>query len=159
MKFAVVYYSFDGNTEFVAEKIAEVIKADKFAIKTKKEIPHTFMKYVLGGKQTIIKELPEIYDLDFNPDNYEKIVLAAPIWAWAAAPAMRSFMQKYPLKNKEIALLLCHGGGPAKAMNKWVAELEKNGNKIIATKEMKDPLKHFPNRSQTVISGWAEDLI
>jgi len=159
MKFAVVYYSFDGNTEFVADEIAKVLKADKFVIKTKNEISNTIMKYAWGGKQALMKKLPEIDDLNFNPENYNKIILASPVWAWTFSPAMRSFMQKHSLKNKEIALLLCHGGGPGKAMERWVTELEKGGNLIIAKKEMIDPLKNQPARSLLVATGWAEDLM
>jgi flavodoxin len=158
MKTAVVYYSFEGNTAFVAEEIAKVLGADKFIIAPTKEIPRNFTKYILGGKQTVLKQLPEIEDLAFVADDYERIVLAAPVWAFAAAPAMKSFLNKYHITNKEIAVLLCSAGGPVKAMDNFCAELEKSGNKIVGKKHLIDPLKLFPDRSLSVARNWAEEI-
>jgi flavodoxin len=158
MKVATVYYSLDGNTGFICDTIAKVLAGDKFEIKTKKTMPDGFLKYFFCGKQVLTKETPEIEDLNFNSDNYDKIVLGSPCWASSIAPAMNSFLKKYPLKNKEIALLLCHAGGGNKAMEKWISLLENNGNKIIANLKLVNPLKFHPARSLSFAESWAEDI-
>jgi len=96
--------------------------------------------------------------LKFNAADYDKIVLGAPCWAWDIAPAMKSFLKKNELKNKEIALLLCHGGGGTdKTLEKWKKNIDVS-NKIVAEKKMKDPKKFLPARSLSVVGGWAEDI-
>ena len=158
MKIAVVYYSFDGNTETAAREVAKVLSADLFAIETKKALPRGFLTYIFGGKQVIFKENPEIGDLSFNPDAYDKIILGAPCWAGNIAPAMKTFLQKYQLKNKEIALLLCHAGGAKdKTFEKWKKNLDAS-NKVVAEKKMFNPKKFQPARSLSVVGNWAQDI-
>ena len=152
MKIAVVYYSYSGNTDFAAAEIAKVLKADKFRIETEKSGLFHFLRY------KVTKKLPELSALEFNANDYDKIILAAPVWAWDVAPAMKSFLKKYPLKNKEIALLLCHGGGAGEKTLKKFKTLLDGSNKIAAEKRMVNPMKFQPSRSLSFISGWAEDI-
>jgi flavodoxin len=158
MKTAVAYYSFDGNTAFVGDEIAKVLKADKFVIEPVKEIPHGIMKYIFGGKQSLFNEIPEILDLDFNSDSYQRIILASPCWASTVAPAMKSFMKKFPLKNKEIALLLCHAGEASKkTFEKWASLLD-GSNKIVAELKLVNPLRFHPDRSISFAANWSQDI-
>jgi len=158
MKTAVIYYSLDGNTAFVCNEIAKVLGADKFVIELKKEFPHGFMKYVFGGWQTITNKIPEIADLNFNSNDYDKIVLGSPCWASSIAPGVKSFLEKYPLKNKEIALLLCHGGGASeKTIKKWVSFLD-GSNKVSATLKLVNPLKSHSARAISFVGSWAQDI-
>jgi len=152
MKIAVIFYSLKGNTEVVAAEVAKVLSAETFRIETTES---GFFSLV---KQLVFKKLPEIEDLKFNAADYDKIVLGAPCWAWDIAPAMKSFLKKNELKNKEIALLLCHAGGAKdKTFEKWESLLDVS-NKIVARKKMIDPKKFQPARSLSVAGGWAEDI-
>jgi flavodoxin len=152
MKTAVVYYSLSGNTDFAAAEIAKVLKADKLKVETEGSGFFNFLCY------KVTKKLPKLSALEFNADDYDKIVLGAPVWAWDVAPAMKSFLKKYPLKNKEIALLLCHGGGAGEKTLKKFKTLLDDSNKIVAEKRMVNPMKFQPSRSLSYISGWAEDI-
>ena len=158
METAVVYYSFAGNTAFICDEVAKVLGTKSFAVETKKEMGPGFMGYLLAGKQMLFGEIPEIEDLNFNPDDYDKIVLGAPCWAQTIAPAMKAFLKKYPLKNKEVALLLCHGGGGSeKTLNNWASFLDSS-NKIVAKLKLVNPLKVQTARAMSFAAGWAEDL-
>ncbi|MCL1947071.1 MAG: hypothetical protein FWF51_07995 [Chitinivibrionia bacterium] len=153
MKIAVVYYSYSGNTDFAAAEIAKVLNADKFRIETEGSGFLNFLRY------KITKKLPKLRDdLEFNADAYDKIVLAAPVWAWDVAPAMKSFLKKYPLKNKEIALLLCHGGGASEKTLTKFKTLFDDSNKVVAEKIMVNPMKFQPSRSLSFIGTWLEDV-
>lgn len=106
-------------------------------IKLKKSLPQKgFLKYFLAGKQTIIKELPEILPLDKNPDRYDLIFLGTPVWGSNFSSAIRSFLSKTKLKNKKIALFCAHGGDTA---GQTFSNLEKElaGNQIIAKIDFK----------------------
>ena len=60
LKILIVYYSFEGNTKFIAEKIQENLSCDIVRLIPKKEIKTKgFMKFFWGGKQVFMKELPE----------------------------------------------------------------------------------------------------
>jgi len=62
----VVYYSLEGNTEFVAEKIAEASKGDLLKIEPAKEIPDNPVgKYVVGGFKALFKSKPQLKSFNF----------------------------------------------------------------------------------------------
>lgn len=50
----VVYFSFDGNTKLIAEKIGETLNADVVELKTSKKYPTEGIgKYFWGGKSVV----------------------------------------------------------------------------------------------------------
>ena len=52
MKILVIYYSFEGNTEFIAQAMARHAGADILKLEPQNEQRHKgFMKYIWGGKQ------------------------------------------------------------------------------------------------------------
>ena len=56
MKPLIVFYSFEGNTKLIAEKIAQTVDAEALELKPQKEIrTKGFMKYFWGGKQVLTK--------------------------------------------------------------------------------------------------------
>ena len=60
-KILVVYYSLEGNTKLIAEAISEKLSADILRIRPKKDIDSkSRMKYLVGGKQAVTKEKPEL---------------------------------------------------------------------------------------------------
>lgn len=92
-KILVVYYSLEGNTKLIAETISNEVSADILEVKPKKDIePHSKIKYLIGGKQAITKEKPELVHYDVNIENYEILFIGTPVWAWTFAPAIRSFL-------------------------------------------------------------------
>lgn len=56
LRILVVYYSFEGNTELIAESIAKEINSDILKLEVVKPISNDSSKYLVGGKQVLIKE-------------------------------------------------------------------------------------------------------
>ena len=111
MKILIVFYSLTGNTRKIAEAVASATSGEMMEIKTVKEIPTTgFMKFWVGGKQVVQRELPELLPFEKNPNDFDFIFLGTPIWAANFVPAVRSFLKQAKLQNKKIALFCIHGG-------------------------------------------------
>ena len=158
MKVLVVYYSLEGNTKFIAQKIAEAVGADLLGLKPKKETvkPHSLSKYFWGGKQVMMKEKPELVSFDHNPEEYDLLFIGTPVWAWNFTPPVNTFLSTVELKDKKIALFCCHGGAKNKTLENMEAQLA--GNKIIGKIDFKEPLKNNPEECTEQAKRWAIEI-
>ncbi len=126
MKTAVVYYSMSGNTQQIAEKIADALGADLIRIEPKKEYPSKgFRKFIWGGKSAVMGDRPKLqpYMLD---SGYDRIIIGTPVWASNITPPIRTFIteNRDMLSRIEIAAFVCYaGGGADKALDKLAALL------------------------------------
>ena len=140
MKKLVIYYSFEGNTKFIAENIAQAIDADILELKPVNNIKsHGLMKYVWGGKQVIFGNKPQLEKFDKNPQDYDLIVFGTPIWSFTYAPALATFLDENKLTGKKVGLFCCDGGNKGKTFIK-LREVVK-GNEILGEIEFKEPIK------------------
>ncbi|MCX8074918.1 MAG: NAD(P)H-dependent oxidoreductase [Clostridia bacterium] len=157
MKAAVVYYSFEGNTKFVAEKIASKFEADIYELKTvENKVPNSgFFKYFWGGKQVFMKETPEILDLKFNPNDYDVIFIGTPVWAFTYSPAIKTFMEKYRFQDKKVVVFCTHSGGIKSTLENMKKDLGRN--EYISEFNIIDPLKH-EEKSSEEIKNWLDSI-
>lgn len=87
MSTLIVYFSLDGNTKFIAEKIAETINADIIELKTNKKYPtEGFGKYFWGGKSVIFGEKPKLTNNNIDLNLYDAIIIGTPVWAGSFTP-------------------------------------------------------------------------
>lgn len=153
MKSLVIYYSFEGNTRFIAEAVAREIKSDVLELKVKNDIKTKgFLKFLWGGKQVLQKKTPDLLPFDKNPEDYEIIFIGTPVWAFTFAPALRTFFKDVKLKNKKIALFCTHEGSAAKTFDDMKKELENND--IISENDFADVLKN-PQQNSLDAKLWA----
>ncbi len=139
MKAVVIYYSLEGNTKFVADKIATYLKADTIRLEPVKEYPKgKASKYIWGGKSVVFGETPKLSSYKFNAENYDTIIIGTPVWASSYAPPIKTFLKENKICGKKVALFACSAGGDAsKCFQKFEQELDKN--EVAATLSLIDP--------------------
>ncbi|MFO7809883.1 MAG: flavodoxin [Candidatus Delongbacteria bacterium] len=158
MKKLVIFYSLDGNTRMIAEKITERTGADLLELKTEKEITrNNFLKIFEGGKQAILKARPKLLKFDFDVEKYDLIFFGTPVWAWTYAPALRTFFSEHTLQNKKIALFYCHGGGPGNFADKFKDTLKDN--RILGIIGFKDPIKNDKENNILKLQEWTDKIM
>jgi flavodoxin len=158
VKILVVYYSLTGNTKFIAEMIAESLNSDILELKPVKELKaDSGTKYFWGGYQATMRIKPKLEPFDTNPLDYEIIILGTPVWAWTYSPPIRSFLAKFDLKGKNVALWTCSAGDGVKAMSRLKDAL-KDAN-IIGNMSIRDPLKNKPESVKEKVIEWAQQII
>lgn len=103
MKSIVVYYSQEGNTQLVAEKIQQIFHADILRLRLIKE-PRTegLMRLFSMGRQVYLKEKPALSEPFHDFTAYDKIFLGSPIWMGTMTPAIRSFVTQAELSGKLV---------------------------------------------------------
>ncbi len=124
----LVYYSLEGNTEYIADTIAEKISADKLKLVPKKAYADKgFAKFFWGGKSAVMAEKPELEPYDMDLAEYDEIIIGFPVWAGNITPPIRTFVcdNKESLKCKKIVAFACQSGaGAEKAFEKLKVLLE-----------------------------------
>jgi flavodoxin len=154
MKALVVFYSYDGNTRFIAEAIAKAARADRLELTPRNEMKSWgALKYLRGGLAVLARKRPELLPLDRDPMGYDVVFVGSPVWAGTFAPAMRAFLATSPLSGRKIALFCCCGGGKGRIFKSMREALI--GNDVLAEKDFVDPLKHTPDLSAAVAEEWA----
>ena len=129
MNAAIIYYSMSENTAYVAERIKTGMSAhlkegdsiDLIRISPVKAYPDSgSSKFFWGGKSAFMKEKPELQPYQFDADKYERIIIGTPVWAWTMSPPIRTFIDanRDRIKDKQIGVFVCSGGGGAKAVGK-----------------------------------------
>ncbi|RJO65572.1 MAG: hypothetical protein C4540_00910 [Candidatus Omnitrophota bacterium] len=112
MKSIIIYYSFGGNTQKVAELLNTYLKdkgqSELIRLKDLKE-PQGFFtqaRKALMHSKTVIEETK------FNLAEYDLICLGTPVWAFGPAPAVNTYLDKcFGLEEKEVVLFSTYGSG------------------------------------------------
>ncbi|CDA34092.1 putative uncharacterized protein [Firmicutes bacterium CAG:536] len=127
MKKAVVFYSLSGNTQAAAKEIAEGIGADLIELKLVKPFPTEKSKQLaLGGMQAMFGMKPAIQELSKNIKEYNVLILGTPIWAGTIDSPVHSFLNKYQVLDKIVAVFTFSGGGDNKrCIAKWSKRLPR----------------------------------
>ena len=157
-KVLVVYYSLTGNTKLIAESIANSINSDVLELKPEKELnAEGGSKYFWGGYQAKMKKKPKLREFDINPLDYDLIILGTPVWAWTYSPPIRSFLSKYDLSGKKVALWTCSRGDGVKAMNRFKEALKDTN--ILGEIRLQEPKQHGLEASKEKAVVWAKEII
>jgi len=152
MKTAVVFYSYDGNSAFVAQEIKTRLNADLVQLcltdeKKRGKIASMFW----GGAMVFSRKNPPLKPYNFDPAAYDLIILGTPVWAGSPAPPLKTFLSQTAITGKKLALFVCHGGGPGKSLEKFKALVP--GNEIIFMSDFREPLKN-KEEVQQKIAEW-----
>ena len=157
-KTLIVYYSLTGNTQFIAETLMESIEADVLELKPIKELKaDSGTRFMWGGYQSTMKKKPKLIEFDINPLKYDLIILGTPVWAWNISPPMRSFLSKFDLTGKKVALWMCHAGDGVKAMERF-KEVLKDAN-IVENISFQEPLKKDSDENKEKAIAWIKSVV
>ena len=155
MKTLVVYYSKTGNTKYVAQKIAEQLKAELSEI-TDKQNRKGKLNFLKSGYESIKEKLTEI-EVSKKIDDYDFVIIGSPVWAGKIPPAIRTFLVKNDFGRKKIAFFVTVGGDkPQKALNamKGIISPQNPIAELGITEALED--KEEINKK---ISDWCKKLI
>lgn len=113
----VAYFSAEGTTRAVAERLAEAIGADLFAIEPK--IPYTAADLDWTNKKSRSslemndpKSRPAVAGKVENMKDYRVIFLGFPVWWYREPSIINTFVESYNLAGKTIVPFCTSGGSP-----------------------------------------------
>lgn len=112
-KTAAIYYSLDGHTHLVATKISERLECPAIRLGLHKEFSstNTFLKYFWAGKSSVFHDKPSLMDTDLDPEAYDTLFIATPVWAGNVSSPVRSFLASHLFSGKRVFLVATNSGG------------------------------------------------
>ena len=111
-KTLMLYYTFEGNTGFVAEEVAKAMDVTVERLRVEKEPPKTGLgKFLHGGASALTQGDPGLLPLENDPADFDTVIVAYPIWAGNYPPAIGAMLKKYSLAGKDLYVIACSAGG------------------------------------------------
>jgi flavodoxin len=109
MKTLIIYYSYTGKTRTIAEELAKKESADIVEVKEKKK-RSKFNAYIIGSFTAMRQKKADLESFNIDFSEYEKIIIAMPIWAGFPAPAFNNVVELLP-NDKTVELIMTSGSG------------------------------------------------
>ena len=118
-KMLVAYYSWScGNTEKIAEQLAEACGADLERLETVEPYPEDYETTVAQGQDEVNAGFePEICSLEHDVTAYDVIAVGTPTWWYTMAPAVKTFFSSTNLAGKTVVPFMTNGGWPGTAID------------------------------------------
>lgn len=140
MKYLIAYYTLTGNTELIAKTVAAELGAETEEIKTEKPIDiDNFRRFSLSNislmHNIISRKKIKINQPVYNVQDFDRIIIATPVWMNNPAPAVNSYIQSQNFRNKEIALIatIAEKGNADNTLSVMNSAIKKKGGKVITT--------------------------
>lgn len=147
-KVLIAYYSWSGNTQKVAEAIAEKTGGTLFRIETVEAYPTDYHATTEQAKKEINDGYrPKLKDKVADISQYDTIFIGSPNWWGTIAPAVSTFLASYDLSGKKVIPFITHGSG---GIQNTVKDLTTQCKGCIVTE---DPWVGFSSRTLG-ISSW-----
>ena len=158
MKTAIVYYSLQGNTRYVAEKVAGGTGADLIELIPVKAYPDKGMiKFIWGGSSVTFKRKPDLKPYSFNASDYDLVILATPVWAGSFTPPLRTFLEDNDLTGKKIAVIATSAGGDSSKCINALKEASKAGS-LAAQLSLIDPKDKPSEENEKLIAEFIRQV-
>ena len=110
---ALIYYSLNGHTEFIAKKMSKQLDCTTIPLKLEKEFSQTnkFLQYFWAGKSSVFHDRPKLANKKIDITQFDTIIIATPVWAGNVSSPVRSFLSTYEIEGKSVYLVANNGGG------------------------------------------------
>lgn len=132
-KSLIVYYSYRGNTESIAEMIQKETDADVVRIQTAVPYTGSYNQVVNQGQEEVNRGYcPKINPVDVDWSQYDTIILGTPVWWYTFAPAMHTFLKSQDWKGKTVYPFATNGG--------WIGHTFKDFKNLCKGADVKNGL-------------------
>ena len=132
-KSLIVYYSYRGNTESIAEMIQKETGADVVRIQTVVPYTGSYNQVVNQGQEEVNRGYcPKINPVDVDWSQYDTIILGTPVWWYTFAPAMHTFLKSQDWNGKTVYPFATNGG--------WIGHTFKDFKNLCKGADVKNGL-------------------
>lgn len=148
-----------GNTQIVAEFIADEVGADSFHIQTVTPYPANYEDCCDVAKQELAdKARPEIQGSIDNMEQYDIVFLGYPIW-WGDMPmAVYTFMDSYDFSDKVVIPFNTHEGSGESGTYSAIGSYLPNAQVLDGMAIQGKTAQEFNSDTQQSVRDWLDGL-
>lgn len=133
VKSLIVYYSYSGKTELVAQEMAKGLNASLLKIEDIKK-PGKFKAYISGAFAARKGKAWPIKPITIDINSFDRIFVGAPIWWGKCAPEINSFIEQTDFTGKSVVVFVTMGGSdPREALKFLSRKIEAKGGKVLSS--------------------------
>jgi len=114
MKTIILFYSWSGKTKTLAAEKAGEIGADIEEV-TEVKKQSGFGAFFVGAPKAMKRRKTQIKPISANLENYDQIIVMAPVWAFNPAPAFNNIVEAIPSGKKIEIILISASSGTKKS--------------------------------------------
>ena len=139
----IIYYSLEGNIDFLARAAAKEGGAELCRLETVKEYPKKgLMKFLHGGRDASFGFKPDLKTTLPDLSAYERIIIGTPVWASKPAAPINTFLDKADFNGKRVSVITSSAGGSAdKCISIILDAVLAKGGMIDNSISLVNPLK------------------
>lgn len=129
MKVLIAYYSWSGRTKKLADAIAEAIPVNT---ELELRVPNgtfsddMYQTFDIAKKQIAGDQYPKIQNLNFDPNQYDLILVGSPVWGGMPATPIHTFLDKIQGFKGKVATFYTDAGTTgnyAQVFKDWAKDL------------------------------------
>ena len=114
-KILICYFSATNTTKNVAKLVKDATNGDLFEIEPVEKYTSSDLDWNNQESRTTLESKdesfrPQIVDKELNLENYDKVVIAFPVWWYKEPNIIDTFIEKYNLENKKIYVFCTSDG-------------------------------------------------
>lgn len=131
-KVLTAYFSWGGNTKFIAEKIQSTIGGDIFRIETAVPYPADYNETAYGvAKKQHEENIKPALKENKDVSSHDIVFVGTPACWYTMAPVVKTFLSENNFEGKIIVPFITHGGGGKYTIADDMGKLAK-GSKVLA---------------------------
>lgn len=116
-KMLIAYYSYSGNTAWLAEQLSQATGAPAARIETIAPYPADYDDTVNQAKREVEQGfVPAIEPIGENADDFDIVAIGTPVWWYTMAPAVRAFIEAHDWTGKTVVPFVTDAGWPGTAL-------------------------------------------
>jgi flavodoxin len=148
-----------GNTQIVAEYIADEVGADSFHIETVTPYPADYDDCCdVAKKELADKARPELNGTVDNMEQYDIVFLGYPIW-WGDMPmAVYTFMDSYDFSDKVVIPFNTHEGSGESGTYSAIASYLPNAQVLDGMAIQGKSAQEFSSDTKQAVRDWLDGL-
>ena len=140
MKSIILYYSYNGHTKKVAEKLAKAQGAELVEVKTQTE-KGKFLIFLVDCPRARMRKSVAIEPITQDLSGYDLITVASPVWAGFPSPVFNAVVKLLPKgKNVQVVMVSASGSGATSKSEEGTKKMMRHlGLRVVGYKDVKQP--------------------